>query len=145
MITKGSVKVFRKILDALHRFMYGRYGADQLFYALIIIFFVISVVNSFAHTILLFIAEYAVFIWAIYRYLSKNIYKRREENRKFINIWSKLKSFFSYIRDKIRDRKICRYRKCKYCRAALRLPISRGKHTVKCPRCGRRFDVNIWI
>lgn len=138
-------KVFRKLLDALRRFMYGRYGADQLYYALIIIFFVIAVVNRFVGSVLLVLLGYAIFFWSVYRYLSRNIYKRREENRKFLGIWQSVKNGFLYLRDKFRDRKVCRYRKCKYCRAALRLPIRKGKNSVKCPRCGRSFDVNIWI
>ena len=142
---KGCAKMFRKLLDALRRFMYGRYGADQLFYTLIIIFFVISLVNTFIGSLLLIILQYALFFWSVFRYLSKNIYKRREENRKFLGIWYKIKNFFTYLRDKFRDRKVCRYRKCKYCHAALRLPIKKGKHSVKCPRCGKSFKVHIWI
>lgn len=137
--------MFRKILDAINRFMYGRYGADPLYYALIIIFFIITLVNNFVGSIILFILQYAVFFWAVSRYLSRNIYRRREENRKFMSIWNNFKSFFSYMRDKMRDRKVCRYRKCKYCRAALRLPIKKGKHSVKCPRCQKSFKVRIWI
>ncbi|MBQ4557270.1 MAG: hypothetical protein IJA60_06465 [Clostridia bacterium] len=137
--------MFRKFLDALRRFMYGRYGADQLYFALIIIFFVLSVVNSFIDSIIIAVIQIAIFIWAMCRYLSKNIYKRREENRKFLGIWQKFKGFFTYARDKFRDRKVCRYRKCKHCHAALRLPIKKGKNSVKCPRCGKSFKVNIWI
>ncbi|MBE6679228.1 MAG: hypothetical protein E7598_01750 [Ruminococcaceae bacterium] len=137
--------MFRKLFDAINRFMYGRYGADQLFYALIIIFFVLSVVNRFVASLIILIIQYLVFVFAIFRYLSKNIYKRREENRKFMSIWQSIKNFFAFQRDKFRDRKVCRYRKCKYCRAALRLPIKKGKNSVKCPRCGKSFKVNIWI
>ncbi len=137
--------MFRKLFDAVNRFMYGRYGGDQLFYALIIIFFVLSLVNRFVASPIILIIQYAIFFWSLFRYLSKNIYKRREENRKFMGLWYSVKNFFSFQRDKFRDRKVCRYRKCKYCRAALRLPIKKGKNSVKCPRCGKSFKVNIWI
>lgn len=135
--------MFRRLLDALRRFMFGRYGADQLFYALIIIFFIINLVNTFIGSLILMLIQYALFFWSMFRYFSKNIYKRREENRKFIGIWQGIKNFFAFQRDKIRDRKVCRYRKCKHCRAALRLPIKKGKNSVKCPRCGKSF--NVWI
>ncbi|MBQ8837361.1 MAG: hypothetical protein IJ002_07655 [Clostridia bacterium] len=125
--------------------MYGRYGGDQLYFALIIIFFVISVVNTFIGSYLLWILQYVLLIWAVYRYFSRNIYKRRQENRKFLGIWQSIKNFFAYLGDKFRDRKVCRYRKCKHCHAALRLPIKKGKNSVKCPRCGKSFKVNIWI
>lgn len=137
--------MFRKLIDAINRFMYGRYGADPLFYTLIIIFLIIGFVNNFVGSVLLLFLQYLTFIIAIYRYLSRNIYKRREENRKFMGIWRSIKNYFSYLGDKFRDRKVCRYRKCKYCRAALRLPIKKGKHSVNCPRCKKSFKVNIWI
>lgn len=136
--------MFRKLIDRFNRFMYGRYGADPLFYALILLYVVFTVLASIFGPLFLLLA-YAAFIWAVYRYFSTNIYKRREENRKFLGIWQKIKNYFAYLGDRFRDRKTCRYRKCKHCRAALRLPIKKGKHSVKCPRCGKSFDVHIWI
>ena len=35
------------------------------------------------------------------------------------------------------------YRRCPGCRVTLRLPKRKGKHTVVCPKCGRRFEVKI--
>ena len=134
--------MFRRLLDKINRFMYGRYGGDQLFYALIILYVIFVVLARIFSGIFMFFA-YAAFIWAIYRYLSKNIYKRREENRKFLGIWQKIKNYFAYMRDRWKDRKVCRYRKCRYCKAIVRLPIKKGKHSVKCPRCSRSFDVHI--
>lgn len=136
--------MFRKLMDRFNRFMYGRYGADPLFYALILLYVVFTVFARLFSPLFLLLA-YAAVIWAIYRYFSTDIYKRREENRKFLGIWQKIKNYFAYLRDRFRDRKVCRYRKCKYCHAALRLPIKKGKHSVKCPRCGKSFDVHIWI
>ena len=137
--------MFRTLADALRRFMYGRYRADQLFYALIIIFLVFNVVNRFANSLLITIIQLVIFFYAAYRYFSRNIYRRREENRKFMKIFAAIKNYFSFLRDRIRDRKVCRYRQCKYCPALLRLPIKKGKNTVKCPRCNKSFKVNIWI
>ncbi len=136
--------MFRKLLDKINRFMYGRYGGDELFYALIILY-VIFIVLARIFDDILFIFAYAAFFYAMFRYFSKNIYKRREENRKFFSLWQKIKNYFAYLRDRFRDRKVCRYRKCKYCKAIVRLPIKKGKHSVKCPRCQKSFDVNIWI
>lgn len=136
--------MFRKLMDRFNRFMYGRYGADPLFYALILLYVVFTVFASLFSPLFLLLA-YAAFIWAVYRYFSTDIYKRREENRKFLGIWQKIKNYFAYLRDRFRDRKVCRYRKCKYCHAALRLPIKKGKHSVKYPCCGKSFDVHIWF
>lgn len=136
--------MFRKLADKFNRFMYGRYGADQLYYALLIVFFVLSVISNLFFRPLLLLAD-AVLVWAFLRFFSKNIYKRREENRKWLSIWQNIKNFFTYQRDRFRDRKVCRYRKCTHCKAITRLPIKKGKHSVKCPRCSKSFQVNIWI
>ena len=137
--------MFRRLLDKINRFMYGRYGADPLFYALLILFLALNLLGNLFRLPVLWLLSYAPAIWALVRYYSKNIYKRREENRRFLAIGDKVKSAFRLLRDRFRDRKVCRYRKCKHCRAILRLPIRRGKHSVKCPRCGKSFDVHIWF
>lgn len=136
--------MFRKLIDKFNRFMYGRYGADQLYYALIIAFLILSVLANLLFFPLALLAD-ALVIWAFFRYFSKNIYKRREENRKWLSLWQKIKNSFTLLRDRFRDRKVCRYRKCKYCKAITRLPIKKGKHSVRCPRCGKSFGVHIWI
>lgn len=136
--------MFRKLLDKINRFMYGRYGSDQLFFALTILYVIFLVLSRIFGDIFLIFA-YAAFIYAFFRYISRNIYKRREENRKFLAFWQKTKNYFSYLRDRHRDRKVCRYRKCRYCKAIVRLPIKKGKHSVKCPRCNKSFDVHIWF
>lgn len=133
--------MFRRLLDKINRFMFGRYGADQLFYALIILYVILTLLSRFFGVFMLL--AYAAFFYAIYRYFSKNIYKRREENRKFLSIWQKIKNYFSYLKDRWKDRKVCRYRKCKYCGAIVRLPIKKGKHSVRCPKCGKSFKVHI--
>ncbi|MBQ6614534.1 MAG: hypothetical protein IIX18_04365 [Clostridia bacterium] len=133
--------MFRRLLDKINRFMFGRYGADQLFYALIILYVILTLLSRFFGVFMLL--AYVAFFYAIYRYFSKNIYKRREENRKFLSIWQKIKNYFSYLKDRWKDRKVCRYRKCKYCGAIVRLPIKKGKHSVRCPKCGKSFKVHI--
>ncbi len=136
--------MFRKLADKFNRFMYGRYGADQFYYALLIAFLILSVLANLFFRPLLILAD-ALVIWAFLRYFSKNIYKRREENRKWLSIWRNIKNYCTFLRDRWRDRKVCRYRKCPYCKAIARLPIRKGKHSVKCPRCQKSFKVNIWI
>lgn len=46
---------------------------------------------------------------------------------------------------KLREFPDKKYANCPHCRATLRLPRQRGKHTVRCPRCGERFGINIII
>lgn len=137
--------MFRRLLDRFNRFMYGRYGADALYYTLLIIFLLLGFINTFIRSYILLIAADILFIWALFRYFSKNIYQRREENRLFLDILAKIKRFFKLNRDRIRDFKVCRYRKCRYCKSILRLPVRRGSHSVRCPRCQKSFKVHIWF
>ena len=131
-----------KIRSALYRFMYGRYGTDKLGTCLMITYVVIillhSILSFFINNVFfdlcVWLISISLFITVISRMLSKKIYKRRMENEKFC-------SFFKLRRNKWKDRKTHVYRKCPSCKAVLRLPRSKGTHTVVCPRCKHRFSV----
>ena len=123
--------------------MAGRYGVDRLYYFLLAICCVLIVVNIFAHSIIISIIETALFIYALFRVLSTNIYKRQQENERFIKISDKPKNFYKLQKCKHRDRKTHVYKKCPSCKNNLRLPRQKGKHTVVCPCCKNRFDVKI--
>ena len=86
--------MFRRLLDRFNRFMYGRYGADSLYYTLLIVFLLLGFINTFLRSYILLVAADVLFIWALFRYFSKNIYQRREENRRFLDIIAKIKRFF---------------------------------------------------
>lgn len=81
--------------DKLERFMSGRYGVDQLYYALLVTSFVLAVANSFirssAIATLIGTLMWAILIWMIFRTLSRNVYQRRLENEKFTKIWNRVK------------------------------------------------------
>ena len=129
-----------------YRFMYGRYGSDQLnkFLLWVYIAFLIAqmVLMLFADSSTVArIIYYAVSTLALslivlifYRTFSRDIVKRRKENERLLN-------YLSLRNAKKRDRKTHVYRKCPKCRAVLRLPKAKGKHPVVCPRCRERFTV----
>ncbi|HEY8422643.1 MAG TPA: hypothetical protein VIL05_13040 [Thermoclostridium sp.] len=131
--------------ERLIRFMYGRYGVDQLYYAFAILCFILLIINSFIHSPVLAIIMWAVLILMIFRTLSKNIYRRRKENEKFMEawIWTKKKILFTIRR--IKEIRSHRYHRCPHCKAMLRLPYKRGKHTVQCPKCNNEFRMRVII
>lgn len=133
--------------DRLRGFFYGRYGIDALYYALFVAFLLIWVVRIFltniAADIILNLVEFALLFYMLFRAFSLNIYARRRENEKFLGFFRAIKNFFILQKNRIRDAKKLRYRKCPHCKAVLRLPPEKGKHTVKCPRCGDRFEVKV--
>ncbi|NLX64036.1 MAG: hypothetical protein GX022_04580 [Clostridiaceae bacterium] len=131
--------------EKIIRFMYGRYGIDQLYYGLLTLGFILMLVNSLLRLAVLDILVWAVLILMIFRVLSRNIYKRQIENQKFLSIWNPVKSKLSVSVRRIKEIKTHRYRKCVHCKAILRLPKRKGRHTVTCPRCHQDFKVHIAI
>lgn len=130
-----------RLREKLARFMWGRNGVDLLTLALIWSAVVLSVVNIFIRSFTINVIETAVFLYCIFRILSRNTYKRRSENMKFLALCGRLKGFFKLQKNKYRDRKTHIYRMCPECKANLRLPRAKGTHIVKCPRCSNRFEV----
>ncbi|MBQ9717118.1 MAG: hypothetical protein IJV76_03925 [Clostridia bacterium] len=127
----------------LIQFMIGRYGMDEMYIGLVAVWFFLTVVNSFVQSTLLSLLGTAVLIFGLYRFMSRNHAKRRAENEQFLKLWRPEKNWLTFQRDRVRDRKTARYRKCKHCKAIIKLPFKKGKHTVRCPKCGERFDVRI--
>ena len=131
-----------KFKNGLDRFMYGRYGADTLGKVLLISYFVIVLLHSVLtlfidvlwYDIASMLVSLVLAITVVFRMFSKNVAKRRQENQKFC-------AFFRLRKNKLRDRKTHVYRKCPSCRAVLRLPRAKGKHSVVCPKCKHRFTV----
>lgn len=77
--------------------------------------------------LLLLLLSYGLMIWAIWRTLSRNTYKRYQENRRFLQITGRLK-----------DRQN-RYFDCPKCRQMVRVPRGKGKISITCPRCHEKF------
>ena len=99
--------------ERVWQFMQGRNGVDALYNFLIISSVILLFVGFFLQGIPRLIvnaAEIALIVWALFRYLSKNLYKRRKENADFLRFVKKLTGFFRLQRDRIRDSEGSRYR-----------------------------------
>lgn len=127
--------------------MYGRYGIDKLYYFYFAIYFILVLISMATDNAIVYaitnIASTALLIYMFFRVLSRNISKRYAENQKFEKHFNKVTSFFKLQKNKYRDRKTHVYRKCKHCKAVLRLPKRKGKHSTTCPRCARILKVRI--
>lgn len=130
--------MFKRLGESLRRFLYGRYGSDQLNLALLIAAVVLSLLSGILSlllpvtagvytNLLLSTLMYALLVIALFRMLSRNIAKRQRENQKFRNFWTRLT-----------DRKN-RYFRCPQCSQTVRVPRHRGKINIRCPKCGERF------
>ena len=120
-----------KLRTALQRFMEGRYGVDKLNMAILCAGLACSLLASLMPGVLLklifTVASYVFMFVAIFRTLSRNIYKRYEENRKFLLFFQKLKD------------KDHRYYNCPRCHQQVRVPKGKGKISITCPKCREKF------
>jgi ribosomal protein L37AE/L43A len=71
--------------------------------------------------------SYGFLAWAIFRMLSKNVYKRYEENRKYLRFLDRWKD------------KEHRYYDCPKCKQTVRVPRGKGKISITCPTCKEKF------
>ena len=120
-----------KMAIALRRFMEGRYGNDKLNNtilgaAMVLVSLALfnsnPLVNLIAHAV-----AYALMFWAIFRSLSRNTYKRYQENRKYL-------TFLQRIKDREH-----RYFTCPRCKQSVRVPKGKGKIAISCPKCKEKF------
>ena len=120
-----------KLRTAMQQFMAGRYGTDKLNMAILCAGLAFSLLASFipgaVFKLLCTTIAYAFMILAIFRTLSRNIYKRYEENRKFL-------IFFQKVKDKDH-----RYYNCPRCHQQVRVPKGKGKISITCPKCREKF------
>ena len=130
-----------KFGDRYIKFMKDRYGVDDLYKFLLLICFVLLVINTFVSNNVIRLFEVLLIVIIFYRYMSKNIKLRKKENDKYLEIKDKIIKLFDYNKKKYKDRNTHMYKKCPKCKQKIRLPLKKGKHTVKCPNCGNKFDV----
>lgn len=129
--------------NKLRTFMIGRYGIDDLYKVLLVIYTILILINIFIRSKIIAVIEVLLIIIMIYRVLSKNIYQRRKENDMYLKAKNKILSTYNYNKKKYKDRNTYMYKKCPNCRQKqkIRLPLKKGKHTVKCPKCSNKFEV----
>ncbi len=131
--------------EKLIRMMYGRYGTDQLYYALFIAYFILLVIHVFLPWPLFWILMTADLVFMFFRVFSRNHAARRRENDWFLRILNPVRNTLSLTWNRIRECRTHVYHKCPHCRAMLRLPRQKGEHTVRCPRCRESFSMHVYF
>ena len=125
----------------IQKFMQGRYGVDELYKFLLGLYFSLFVVNLFFKSFILEIIGLVIVIFTFYRFFSKNISKRRRENRWYLRVKNILIKPFLQIKRNYKDRDYYVYKKCMGCKSILKLPLpkKRGIQKVKCPKCKKKI------
>ncbi|MBP5255161.1 MAG: hypothetical protein J6Z23_07275 [Lachnospiraceae bacterium] len=121
--------IFDRIRTAFSAFMAGRYGRDELGIFLIAAAVVLDLIFVFTGFLPLYIAGFALILYALFRMLSRKVSRRKEENRKFLDFLAGLKM-----------RKTHHIYRCPECGQKIRVPRKGGqKVEIRCPRCGGTF------
>lgn len=124
----------------LRNFMYGRYGIDSFGLAIIAFYFILAIINIFLRSTILYILSLLILIYFYFRVLSKSIYKRSQENMRFLRYYDPIRFKFANWKQQFRERKYYKYYTCKRCKQRLRVPRGKGKITITCPKCRMKFD-----
>ena len=143
-------------MNFFRNFMKGRYGSDQLNFALLIIYLIACMIVSVVRISWLNIPAFAIIVIVFFRMFSRNIYKRQNENTKFLQIMWEIKNGTresAANRAARRDAKKAgrdakramkadkehKYFKCKNCGAISRVPRGKGRIEITCPKCGSKI------
>ena len=127
----------------LMNMMDGRYGPDDLSKGMLILYIALFILNLFTGMPILYFLGLILIVLTVFRMFSRNTEKRRMENEKYLECKKKVTAFLKRQKNRLRDIKTHRYRKCPHCKAVLRLPLKKGEMGVNCPRCKEHFTVRI--
>ena len=126
-------------MNWFRRFMTGRYGSDQLNFALLIFCLLLSFAAQLIGIYALFLVSYIPLIFAIIRMFSRNISKRRAENAWFMKRWVPVRTWCVQKFMMLRQSKQYRFYRCPTCHTTVRVPRGKGKIQIHCPSCGTSF------
>lgn len=125
-------------MNFFRRFMMGRNGLDQLNVAFLVVFIILNIMSLFVSSPVLFIIYTVLFVYFIFRCLSKNIAARQRENNAFLKVWNPVYRTLSKYFDRIKNIRKYKYFKCEICKRTLRVPRGKNKVRVTCPHCGHK-------
>ena len=121
----------KKLRAGFGRFMQGRYGGDKLNMAMLWVAFALYLLHHILPFALIKLSliglSYVLVILAALRFFSRNVYKRYQENRKYLRFL-----------ERIKDREH-RHFDCPRCHQPVRVPRGKGKIAITCPKCKEKF------
>ncbi len=100
--------------NKLRTFMIGRYGIDELYKVLLVIYTILILINIFIRSKIIAVIEVLLIIIMIYRVLTKKyISKKKRKNDMYLKIKNKILSTYNYNKKKkYKDRNTYMYKKC---------------------------------
>lgn len=121
------------------QFMQGRYGVDKLNTHALYLVILLLIINIFFNNFIIMIIGYVLWAIIIYRMFSRQIYKRYNENEKYLQLIRPVSQFFNLQKKRMSDRSH-KYYRCPNCKQMVRVPKGKGKIVVTCPKCQNKFE-----
>jgi DNA-directed RNA polymerase subunit RPC12/RpoP len=118
----------KKIKDKIRRWFTGRYGIDDLGKLLLWVSIIFYVSGQLLGSMLCVSLSSVTAIMFCYRFLSRQIYERSEENLKYTRYVKSWKLKYQY-------RKTAKIYMCPQCGKMIRVPKGKGKIQITCPNC----------
>lgn len=129
--------------EKIARFMAGRYGTDQLnkFMSIVSLVLMVAAIifNRTRLAQLLWMIAFVLLVLVYVRMLSRNIYKRSDENNRYLRLRYKVSSKLRMVRERWVQRKDYKFFTCPACHTTLRVPRHKGKINIVCRKCGNSF------
>ena len=120
------------------RFMAGRNGNDALNRFLLVCDLLLLLLSSLLRGPF-FLLALALLGYIYFRMLSRNVYKRQDENGRHLRAKYKLQSRLRLVGERWKQRRDYKFFVCPSCHATLRVPKGRGKIKIVCRKCGTSF------
>lgn len=131
--------------DRVAQFMAGRNGYDSFSMFLLVAAMTLLILARLFFrvpflAVLLQLGSWAALIYCIWRVMSRDLYKRQQENAKYYEKRQAVLRWFRSLKERWRQRKEYKFFRCPSCHALLRVPRGRGKLLLTCRKCGNRFE-----
>lgn len=122
--------------------MAGRNGNDQFNIFLLVLDVILVLVGSIVRgtaSQVIYILVVLLLAYIYFRMFSRNIYRRSEENGKYMRLRYKFTAWLRMGRERWVQRRDYKFFTCPSCRTTLRVPRGHGKIKIVCRKCGNSF------
>lgn len=129
----------KMIMNWLRKIMIGRYGVDPLNKFLLITSLIAMLISNIFGGAILYTIALLVLAYTYFRMLSKNHYKRHQENNRYLYYKNKVLNVFRKGKNTVNQRKVYHIYKCPSCKQKIRIPRGKGRIQITCPKCHTQF------
>ncbi len=133
--------LIRKWAERFLDWMKGRSGVDQLSMVSLLAGLLFLLLASVTGVGLLALLSFGLYAWTLFRVFSGKKSKRAEENRKFVDFLSSVKTRVRQFFLRLKNRKQFKYFRCPKCKVLIRVSRGGGEKEMHCPRCRAEIKV----